>query len=212
MLFGLFLTLGVAVLSVALRSFQTSFAQKAGAVGILALDFSGGLFRFGKLDGRSGRGAGLALFALAGNSHPHPGVAFAEREGASSEEPALGRGFPDARRDHERDSERRIRSHQRCGLGLGRLPAVFPALLQGGGPRAGHDLPERAERSFVLLPAHFLARERRHHLDDLELSALLRVEADAAVQDQPATARPIVLAALPKPQGIPPADTRWKPA
>ena len=35
MLFGLFLTLGVAVLSVALRSFQTSFAQKAGAFGIL---------------------------------------------------------------------------------------------------------------------------------------------------------------------------------
>jgi hypothetical protein len=35
MLFGLFLTLGVAVLSVALRSFQSSFSQKAGALGIL---------------------------------------------------------------------------------------------------------------------------------------------------------------------------------
>ena len=35
MLFGFFLTLGVAVLSVALRSFQSSFAQKAGALGIL---------------------------------------------------------------------------------------------------------------------------------------------------------------------------------
>ena len=35
MLFGLFLTLGVAVLSVALRSFQTSFAQKLGALGVL---------------------------------------------------------------------------------------------------------------------------------------------------------------------------------
>ena len=34
MLFGLFLTLGVAVLSVALRSYQTAFAQKAGAIGI----------------------------------------------------------------------------------------------------------------------------------------------------------------------------------
>ena len=31
MLFALFLTLGVALLSVALRSYQTSFAQKAGA-------------------------------------------------------------------------------------------------------------------------------------------------------------------------------------
>nr|MBA2585272.1 hypothetical protein [Chthoniobacterales bacterium] len=39
MLFGLFLTLGVAVLSVALRSYQTPFTQKAGAVGILASSF-----------------------------------------------------------------------------------------------------------------------------------------------------------------------------
>src|SRR4051812_20591435 len=39
MLFGLFLTLGVAVLSVALRSYQTSFAQKAGAIGILVSTF-----------------------------------------------------------------------------------------------------------------------------------------------------------------------------
>ena len=35
MLFGLFLTLGVAVLSVALRSFQSSLSQKIGALGIL---------------------------------------------------------------------------------------------------------------------------------------------------------------------------------
>ena len=39
MLFGLFLTLGVAVLSVALRSYQTSLAQKAGAIGILVSTF-----------------------------------------------------------------------------------------------------------------------------------------------------------------------------
>ena len=39
MLFGLLLTLGVAVLSVALRSYQTSFAQKAGAIGILVSTF-----------------------------------------------------------------------------------------------------------------------------------------------------------------------------
>ena len=39
MLFGLFLTLGVAVLSVGLRSYQTSFAQKAGAFGILLATF-----------------------------------------------------------------------------------------------------------------------------------------------------------------------------
>jgi hypothetical protein len=39
MLFGLLLTLGVAVLSVALRSYQTSLAQKAGALGILIATF-----------------------------------------------------------------------------------------------------------------------------------------------------------------------------
>src|SRR5262249_49348288 len=39
MLFGVFLTLGVAVLSVALRSFQNSFAQKAGALGILVATY-----------------------------------------------------------------------------------------------------------------------------------------------------------------------------
>src|SRR5947207_12530268 len=39
MLFGLFLTLCVAVLSVALRSFQSSFSQKAGAIGILVVSY-----------------------------------------------------------------------------------------------------------------------------------------------------------------------------
>ena len=39
MLFGVFLTFGVAVLSFGLRSFQNSYAQKAGALGILATTF-----------------------------------------------------------------------------------------------------------------------------------------------------------------------------
>src|SRR2546423_3695851 len=39
MLFGLLLTLGVAVLSVALRSYQTTFAQKLGALGVLIASF-----------------------------------------------------------------------------------------------------------------------------------------------------------------------------
>src|ERR1700704_1974065 len=62
MLFGLFLTLGVAVLSVALRSFQTSFAQKAGAIGILASTFLAVYFVSGSwLAGLSGA---LAWFFL----------------------------------------------------------------------------------------------------------------------------------------------------
>ncbi len=39
MLFGLLLTAGVAVLSIALRSYHNSLAQKAGAFGILAATF-----------------------------------------------------------------------------------------------------------------------------------------------------------------------------
>lgn len=48
MLFGLFLTLGVAVLSVALRSYQTSWAQKIGAMGILISTFLAIYFVTGK--------------------------------------------------------------------------------------------------------------------------------------------------------------------
>src|SRR3981189_487090 len=62
MLFGLFLTLGVAVLSVALRSFQTSFAQKAGAVGILASTFLAVYFVSGSW--LAGLSAALAWFFL----------------------------------------------------------------------------------------------------------------------------------------------------
>src|SRR5947209_18473978 len=62
MLFGLFLTLGVAVLSVALRSFQTSFAQKTGAVGILASTFLAVYFVSGSWAG--GLAAALTWFFL----------------------------------------------------------------------------------------------------------------------------------------------------
>jgi hypothetical protein len=44
MVFGFFLTLGVAALSAGLRSFQNSYAQKAGALGILAATFLGVYF------------------------------------------------------------------------------------------------------------------------------------------------------------------------
>src|SRR5206468_12969898 len=78
------------------------------------------------------------------------------------------------------------------------LSAIFPTVLQIGGSRAGHYLPERAARSVVLLFANLVPRAERHHLDDLELSAFLRAETDAAIPDQPAAAGSIVLAALSK--------------
>src|SRR6185437_3587565 len=62
MFFGLFLTLGVAVLSVALRSYQTAFAQKAGAVGILASTFLAVYFVSGNW--MAGLAAALAWFFL----------------------------------------------------------------------------------------------------------------------------------------------------
>ena len=49
MLFGLLLTLGVAVLSVALRSYQTSLAQKLGALGVLAASFLAVYFATGNI-------------------------------------------------------------------------------------------------------------------------------------------------------------------
>src|SRR5215467_4320314 len=49
MLFGLLLTLGVAVLSVGLRTFHNSYAQKAGALGILAATFLAVYFATGNL-------------------------------------------------------------------------------------------------------------------------------------------------------------------
>ena len=68
--------------------------------------------------------------------------------------------------------------------------------------RPGYDLPERTARSFLLLPAHFLARERRHRLDDVELSVVLRVEINAAISNQSPAAGPDILAALSKPPRI----------
>src|ERR1700741_3145199 len=62
MLFGLFLTLGVAALSVALRSYQTAFAQKAGAIGILVSTFLAVYFVSGNWI--AGLAAALAWFFL----------------------------------------------------------------------------------------------------------------------------------------------------
>ena len=72
MLFGLFITLGVAVLSVALRSYQSSVSQKVGAFGILTASFLAiyyitGSWILGLLSALS-----WLLSSLAGNSHSHP--------------------------------------------------------------------------------------------------------------------------------------------
>src|SRR5262245_56761951 len=64
MLFGLFLTLGVAVLSLGLRTFHNSYAQKAGALGILASTFL--IFYFATDNWMWGSVAALAWLFLPG--------------------------------------------------------------------------------------------------------------------------------------------------
>ena len=211
MLFGLFITLGVAVLSVALRSYESSLSQKVGAFGILTASFLGIYYITGSWILGPAQRAQLAVPALGGNPHPHSRSSFTERKIAAPEKSALRRNLPDARRNLGADRKRRLRACQRRRLGLGRLPAVLPALLQRGRSRAGHDLPERAERSFVLLPADLLARAGPHDLDDLELSPLLRLKIEPAFSDQSAAARSIFLAALPKPQTFPARPCRRNP-
>src|SRR5437763_10479178 len=61
MLFGLLLTLGVAVLSVAVRSYQTTFAQKLGALGLLIASFLAVYFITGNAAWRSGGWASWRL-------------------------------------------------------------------------------------------------------------------------------------------------------
>ena len=97
MLFGLFITLGVAVLSVALRSYQSSISQKVGAFGILTASFLAIYYITGSWVLGSAQRAQLALSSLAGNSHSHPRAPAPARENAPPEEPALARGLPDAR-------------------------------------------------------------------------------------------------------------------
>src|SRR5437667_43409 len=145
---------------------------------------SGDLFHHRQLDPGYDRGAELALSAVAGNPYPHTDATVAEGKTASAKEPTVLRHFSEPERNHARDRERGFRARERRRLGLGGLPAVFSIVLQGRRPRSGHYLPERAARSLVLLPAHFVAREKRDDLDDLELSAFLRVEIDAAVSHQ----------------------------
>ncbi len=185
MLFALFLTLGVAVLSVALRSYQSSFSQKAGALGILISSY-------------------LAIYFITG-SHVLGAVAavswlflpwleiltrirtlrLPKEKQLRPKNPPLSDIFPTLN-----EITRVI------------VPAIFSVVLQGRGPRPGHDLPERTARFIILLSANFVARAEWHDLDDLELPALLRPETHPAIPHQSSASRSIILAALPKPSGI----------
>jgi hypothetical protein len=130
MLFGLFITLGVAVLSIALRSYQSSISQKVGAFGILTTSF-------------------LAIYYLTGNwvlgllsalswlflpwleILPASALFVCRARKRFAQKPALARCFPHPRRDHHPDRKRRVPARDRRRLGLGGLPAILSPLLQG---------------------------------------------------------------------------------
>ena len=120
----LVLTLGVAVLIVALRAFYT-LAQKAGA-SCSRVDFPGGLFRLGKLARLFGRALAW-LFLPWLKSHPYPGVAFAEMR-LSGRKPAFAEFSPRCGITTEIQNEGFAPSN--APAGTGKLPH-FSGLLQG---------------------------------------------------------------------------------
>ena len=145
MLFGLFLTLGVAVLSVALRSFQNSYCAKSGRAR------HSGCHRFSRFILLPAAGSWVLAAAVSWLFLPWleiltriRALRLAEGKTASAEKPAVFGYFPSAERHHARNRERRLRARERRRMGLGGLPPVFPAVLQRGRPSAGHHLPERA--------------------------------------------------------------------
>ena len=153
MLFGLFITLGVAVLSVALRSYESSLSQKVGAFGILTASFLGIYYITEKLDPRPLQRAELALPALGGNPHPHPRAAFPERKNAAAEKSAVAEVFPDARRDHARKSKAKDSPTSATPAGIGRITAQFFRLFYKEEDRAQATicLNEQNDLSFYYL-------------------------------------------------------------
>src|SRR5207249_7149740 len=131
-------------------------------------------------------------------SHPDSCAPASERKAASAEKSAVCGHVPGAQRYHPRDRGRRLCARRRRRMGLGRLSAIFPAVLQRRGSSPGRDLPERTTRFFVLLSTYFVARQRRQGLDHMELSVVLRLETHAALPHQSTAAGSIVLAALSK--------------
>ena len=77
--------------------------------------------------------------------------------------------------------KRGLRSYDRRRMGLGRLPAVFSAVLQERRSRPSHDLSQRAARSLILLSANLFPCQERRDLDHLELSTFLRIKINAPV-------------------------------
>src|SRR6266496_1947855 len=91
--------------------------------------FSRRLFYYRQLDMGLCRRNELALSAVAGNSHSDSGASASQGKTASTEKPAVFGHISSAERNHSRDRGGRVRSRGGRGMGLGRLPTIFPTIL-----------------------------------------------------------------------------------
>ena len=200
MLFGLLMTLGVFVLSIALRSYQTSFAQKAGALGILTASFLAVYFVtrsyvYGVL------GALSWLFL--------PWLEILTRIRALRL-PKEKRLRPRVRRRRVYPSLMKFRTRSRsegfahisdAGWDWEDYRQFFRLYYkEEDRSQATICLNEQNDLSFYYL--RISSRARTASLDDLELSALLWTAVDPDISDQSSTAGPIILAAVPEPPRI----------
>jgi len=153
MLFGFFLTLGVPLLSAGLRSFQNSYTQKAGALGILAATFLGVYLSPTAGYGFCRRNE-LALSAVAGNSHSDSGPSASQGKTASTEKPAVFDTFP-ALSEITREIEDEGFVHVGDAGWIGKIIGNFPAFYREEDRAQAAYLPERtAYFSFIICAFH----------------------------------------------------------
>src|SRR4029450_1888671 len=166
MLFGLFLTLGVAVLSIALRSYQNSYAQKAGALGILVATFLA--IYFITASWVLGIAAAVSWLFL-----PWLEILTRIRALRLPKEKQLRPKSPPSS-----DTFPALREITREIEDEGFVYVVGRGCL-----------------FFVLVPPTFVSHEGLHGLDNLELPVVLRLKTFSRVSDQSATPGSILLAA-----------------
>jgi hypothetical protein len=143
MLFGLLLTLGVAVLSVALRSYQNSFAQKLGALGVLIASFLAVYFITGNAAwGVAGAASWLFLPWLEILTRIRT-LRLPKEKRLRPKNPPSNSLFP-ALDEISREIENEGFAHVNdAGWDWEDYRQFFQIVLQDRRSRSGHDLPER---------------------------------------------------------------------
>ena len=142
MLFGLLLTLGVAVLSVGLRTFHNSYAQKAGALGILAATFLAVYFATDNWLWGLVAAVGWLFLPWLEILTRIRALRLPKEKQLRPKSPPSSDTFPALSEITREIEDEGFVSCGRRRVGLGRLPAVLPIVLQRRRSRAGRDLPE----------------------------------------------------------------------